>query len=567
MKYSLLVVAALATAASAQIAPRSLTALTDTSVVTAVASFSNIVASQDDCSVVVYSDGAALLAYSSDGQGIDWTGPTTIDAAGGTPRISTVQIVDDNAVVLYERGGNLFLAISNDCGLTWNTQQLTVSGTVIPEGYALAAGNFGASSPVFGIYVAFIEENPATLQGVLSVQRSLDGGATFSAPSSSVPADSMLSCDLVDIFAEAAFVTVAFRAGGEVYSQSSVDTGVTFLPTDVLVSAGPGTADGNEIDVFAADDGRVGVFWQETSPPVGMNPPTGDILTGAISTNFGSTFAPEFVVFSPIRNINEARFGLFAGSNLVLIYEENFGEVFAQTSLDNGVSFLPAEQLSNTSSLGGGNFPNIATSDDTVVVEWNNGIPGPDQVIAVVSRDQGLSFTEEQIVGEFVLGGTTGDADFTRVAYNTKYNNCVLATRFDGDFGIGQSDELVAHGFRRAISTPSAGWTTRNAADLLSFEVDGFGSDALCLVALSGSPVGAFQLSNGCTTQLVPDFFTISFLTSFIAPLVNGAGTTSAQGNFLASLPPLGLTLNSVGVGVSLTGEISTTSDLTSIDI
>ncbi|MGD1837432.1 MAG: hypothetical protein ACPKPY_05175, partial [Nitrososphaeraceae archaeon] len=102
-----------------------------------------------------------------------------------------------------------------------------------------------------------------------------------------------------------------------------------------------------------------------------------------------------------------------SGDNVVITWEENIpvgDEIFAATSTNAGSTFGTAFNVSNTDTSS--SFPEIAMSDDNVVITWMEGISSLNfEVFAATSTNAGSTFGTA-----FNVSNTDVDSTFPKVA-------------------------------------------------------------------------------------------------------------------------------------------------------
>ncbi|MGD1837469.1 MAG: sialidase family protein [Nitrososphaeraceae archaeon] len=114
----------------------------------------------------------------------------------------------------------------------------------------------------------------------------------------------------------------------------------------------------------------------------------------AVSNDGGATFGPSFNVSDTTKNSFDPQVAM-SDDNVVVVWEEklsgNNDQIFASVSIDGGATFGPNFDVSDTTT---DSFdPQVAMSDDNVVVVWEEKLSGNNtEAFSAVSTDGGATF-------------------------------------------------------------------------------------------------------------------------------------------------------------------------------
>jgi hypothetical protein len=293
-------------------------------------------------------------------------------------------------------------------------QRSTAGGTSWSAPLRLSTGNGLAGYPkiaLFGPFVYVVWHTQSTGTGTTAtsyVARSTNQGATFTAPTvittehSPVPA----------VAANGSGVHVVFTGSdNEIYSKSSIDFGVTWLPTRRVSSTDNRTS---WTPVIAANGPAIYVAWTDerhnrnpdgTAYDCGKQAPpswAGDDgcreeIYFRRSLDFGQTWSPELRLTTSRQNVGHNAASLvFANNNLHIAYfrkPNNHYGILYQRSLDAGASFQAAKELTSSRTSVAAR-PSVAVFGSTVGVVFTQIIGGVGARLHYArSSDNGVTFT------------------------------------------------------------------------------------------------------------------------------------------------------------------------------
>jgi len=371
----------------------------------------------------------------SDGTGTTWSAPVRVDADRTAARKRSaedgVQVVGGSVYAVWEDDRNgavppatdLYFNASYDGGQTWQGE------VRIDKGYPAGANpvrdwRFLAADDGQGnhhLYLVFAVEGDVDAREELYVVASDDGGATFEPPLavSSVGAGIADVDELAAALGGADELYVAWQddRGGsdQVFFRASTDGAATFTGTDQQLSTG--NADAELAMDVAVRGATVAVAWQEE--PVGS--PREDLWVN-VSTAGGTrawSGATRVGKYKPIpEDVDDAVLTVTDQAVLVAWNDGRTGrnEVRVASSTDGGTTWT--ETLLSTD---GGNFPRFAPGGaSTVVVTWTTDV-FPNRADAAHSLDGGLTWQPTLALSSF----PSADVDFAAVAYNPTTDDAV----------------------------------------------------------------------------------------------------------------------------------------------
>ena len=527
------------------------------------------IATEGEISILAFSGGITGTAqrvhvYSSNGQGLKWSGPVILDtdATGARKDMDDptyLQVEGGVAYVIWEdeRGTDqdIYFSRSTDGGATWSTEKAL-------DKAGMTGDAFGPRMAVSGpcVYIAFTVDNGGNNQLVLVT--STDAGTTLSSASfiSSIgSAAATEDVDELNLRADLLDLHVAWadnRAGADdVYYRRSTDGGISWTGPEVLIdSTGAGVGDQGEGLRMALDGNLVAVSWGEETTGTGN-----ESVYVNVSTDGGASFGGAQIVggYADQTDDSDNHRLMVSGGNVIVTYEDNrtgADQIYASTSTDGGATW------NETPALGGGGFPrvsNVSSSDeDVVAIAWT-GTAFPEDALFVTSLDNGVSW-----IGPIAVNDTPGDADFSEFRWNSLYNNFLVAWLSDecpdglGGAPDGNPDNGLFVGGYRPQTMTANGWVPGNTSVNFSFENFDVSTcdSAWALVNLAGP--GVLLIPDGRDLGLVGD----PLIASSVA--LAGAGLASAllDGSGAGSTIPIpitlpaGITFYAVGAGIDTGG-------------
>jgi hypothetical protein len=284
----------------------------------------------------------------------------------------------------YGLGGhiaNVFFKASNDTGDTWQ-ERITLSDT-IRDAY-----NPHIAASEVGVNVVWVN-----LIGELFFRASNDNGATFG-DTIVLHSDSVMAVRDSGIAASGNNVYVVYNTGGsagDVFFTRSINNGVSFEPP---IQMGNIWGEASFPRVVVSDS-NVYVVWSERTTPENL-----DVYFRA-SNDYGATFGPIINLSGNAGHSYDQRIAV-SGNNVYVIWKDatpGHFDVFLRASNDNGATFGPTINLSNTSQSV--EYPQLAVSGNNVYVVWDdnvshvvNGVPFIRfDVFFSVSNDNGATFS------------------------------------------------------------------------------------------------------------------------------------------------------------------------------
>lgn len=544
-------------------------------------SYTPRVASDGDLSAVVYvnlGDNSVRLVL-SDGRGTSWGTPMRVDQdVLGTGKLleeDAVLVLDDRVYVAWidHRNGpnhaDLFMnvydaATGQFTGERWVDKGYPQGNGLVLDWEMAVAANAGQRYAHFLILSSGLD--PQVMVEDAWLVTTADDGATFSSPRNLTPGLTQADALKFDLAAERSNVHLAWvdnRAqigslhGRQVFYQRSTDAGATLLPQDVALDlSGPDVGQveaGVDIEASAS---MVAVAWIERDAiaPVGT-----DRLHVNVSADSGATFQGDDVVGQYALTdtwITAPHLTVEPDSGHVVVSWADYRggtpstvspKVFAATSVDGGITWLPDAQLSPSGATGGAAVhahSHVADGTTEVTVTWTDFATSFfTGTFASHSRDAGLTWEAPLRLSE--------DLAAASFAYNHRYGNCVTVWLSSNQFG-GPPYQVWAGGFRPQAVTPVAWHAGSSAAH---FRLSGFSGQAgFGAVLLSLAP-GVTRLPDGRDLGLLVDalFLASASLipTTFgVALGSNGIGTTPP----LVLNVPAGLTLQAAALSLLPSG-------------
>lgn len=465
-------------------------------------------------------------------------GDTMVDS-GLTRAYGTVVGSDGlNAIAIWNSDDTVFASNSKDGGRNWIPAPAVIGGgtasgakRTYKDAIAFANGN---------VYMAFEDKATGAEEHMFSM--SSDGGDTWSVPSLIPSAGSGYITD-IDVHANGQVIVVvslALSYPNGCFVNVSADNGVTWTETrvdsatgdvdgidasmhgnDLLVTFNDDSTGANQTYAIVSNDGGA-TFGPIVTLSMGGTGKTADpvcytengdmvvawleddsSLTGtyedvmaAYSTDSGATWNPAINLTNNLGafdadnlEVYHSQLNAGTGGMTNFVFENNTigsDEVFCMSTDDYGVNF-------GTTNFGSGSYPRVAGERSYVGVAFGQDPMGGwvENSMLAVSRDGGMNFRAAADVSQ---GMSTGDADYTEIAYSAAYDNFIVGSVEDRT-GVNQ---MYVGGSRAALLEA----VTDTTLHTLQFNVSGVGISAtgptnLQIVGTLASIPGAVLLPDG----------------------------------------------------------------------
>jgi hypothetical protein len=496
-------------------------------------------------------------------------GDTMVDS-GLTRAYGTVVGTDGlNAVAVWNSDDIVYASNSKDGGRNWIAAPVVIGGTSLSgakrtykDAIAFANGN---------VYMAYEDKSTGSEEHMFSM--SSDGGDTWSVPTMIPSAGSGYITD-IEVFANGqvivvvslalafpngCFVNVSYDNGltwtetrvdpaladvdgvdasmhgndllvtfnddstslNQTYAVVSNDGGTTFGPVVTLSSGGTGKT---AYPVCYTENGDMVVAWIEDDSAASG---TMEDVMASYSTDHGATWGPAMNLTNnggafdcDNLEVYHSQINAGTGGMTNFVFENNTSggdEVFCMSTDDYGVNF-------GTTNFGSGSYPRVAGGRSYVGVAFGQDPSGGyvENSSLAVSRDGGMSF---RATADTSMGTSTGDADYTEIAYSADYDNFIVGSVEDR---TGQNQMYVG-GSRAALLEAVVDPSIHS----LQFNVSGVGISAsgpttVQIVGAGASIPGAVHLPDGRDVLLNID--SILIRTKSFAPFrvaIDAAGNGS----------------------------------------
>jgi PKD domain len=315
---------------------------------------------------------AVFFSRSADG-GATFSGPNNLSngpADTGNPEIAVdaggnISVVWENDDITF----GVFYTHSTDAGATFSTPVNLATNTTGSFSPQLAADGNG------DIYVVW--EDDFNFQSDISFSRSVDQGATFSAPKNlSSNAGSSVSAQLaVDSSGNVSVIWADNTPGtfNTLFTRST-DKGATFS-SPKNVSNSPGSSTSPQISLDAG--GNIYAVWQGNIPPSFSR----DIFFTR-SADGGATFAAPLNLANAFGSTPFPCLNVDAGGNINVSWRDtNLGnpQIFFTQSTDRGATFSATQNLSNDGGFAS-DVQMAADSQGNLDVVWSDDTPGVNQI-------------------------------------------------------------------------------------------------------------------------------------------------------------------------------------------
>jgi hypothetical protein len=496
-------------------------------------------------------------------------GDTMVDS--GLTRAYGTMVGSDglNVVAIWNSDDTVFASNSQDGGRNWTAAPVVIGGGTLSgakrtykDAMAFANGN---------VYLAYEDKASGSEEHMFSM--SSDGGDTWSVPTTIPSAGAGYITDIEVLangqmivvvslalaFPNGCFVNVSYDNGlswtetrvdpalgdvdgvdasmyhndllvtfnddstglNQTYAVVSNDGGATFGPVVTLSTGGSGKT---AYPVCYTEAGDMVVAWIEDDSTASG---TYEDVMACYSTDSGLTWGPAMSLTSnggvfdcDNLEVYHSQQNAGTGGMTNFVFENNTSggdEVFCMSTDDYGVNFT-------TTNFGAGSYPRVAGGRSYVGVAFGQDPSGGyvENSSLAVSRDGGMSF---RATADTSMGMSTGDADYTEIAYSAAYDNFIVGSVEDR---TGQNQMYVG-GSRAALLEAVVDYSIHS----LQFNVSGVGISAsgpttVQIVGAGASIPGAVHLPDGRDVLLNID--SILMRTKSFAPFrvaIDAAGNGS----------------------------------------
>lgn len=520
----------------------------------------------------------------SNGRGVHWLAPVRVDSdSTGATKITSpdsVQRLGDDFFVFWidARNGtqrdDVFVNASTDGGATFAPLEVQLPDGLGGNGEVRAFKAVAVEGTAHDALIAVMRVAPnGVFDEELHLTRSIDGGATWSAPLH-VAGDIAQGHDVdqFDVYADTDAVHLVWEddsANGagrySPYHARSTDGGATFsvaqaLDVTDLTDAGNCDAPGDYGLRVRSNGPNVVVAWLEERLH-----PDNEELRLTVSTDMGATFAPDIRIggADPLAADVDYIDLALAHDRIVLAFTDdrlNPGSTDALYVWRRHVNGTTATETL-LSGPAGATFPRLCGTGSQIALAWTTDM-NRQSLLARVSENQGASWAP---IATLQSSGSIYDVDNASIAFEPGYDNVFACYLIDtGPFGQNRahmagvrSPTLVPQGF-----SPAAPLVGFRGERLLG------DSDVLFLIVVALSQAeGAFLLPDLRDTGLAYDTLTsagITLLPSLLAPIQpNGVATTPQLVNHL----PPGLTFQAVGVTLDVYGNTQRVTDVATVTV
>jgi hypothetical protein len=323
-----------------------------------------------------------MVSCSADGGMTFFDEPVNVSQDEGDSRHPDIVVNGNNVYVVWQDGtGEILFSKSTDMGVTWSIIGDNISNTADiseePEISVAANGN---------IIVVWEENNQEIFVAI-----SDDQGETFRSPTT--PNDNNLSDNTGEslnpmIKVSGNIVVVAWEdktpGNFDIFVAVSIDGGENFSsPTGGADISDDGTSESKRPQI-AISGSNIVVVWDEDK----------DQIKAAISTDSGANFDPPIPITADdgIDTINA--YVAISGSNIVIVYQDKAGngdieDIFAWVRDISGGA-VTLHNLSDNDTLS--DEPKIAVTGGNVIVVWQDSGNGGIDLFVRTSVDNGNTF-------------------------------------------------------------------------------------------------------------------------------------------------------------------------------
>ena len=346
-------------------------------------------------------DDEIFAAMSKDGGSI-FGPPINVSETEASSFGSQITMSDYNVVIIWEEEfpgftTEIFAAKSTDTGSTFESP-INVSNTDTRSNFQQIAMS-GDNTVITWIEVILPGSNSE-----IFAAKSTDTGSTFESPINVSNTDGFSGTPQIAMSYDNVVITwreILHGSNNEIFAAKSTDGGTAFeIPINV---SNTNTSSLNPQIAMSYDN--VVITWREILP--GNN---GEIFT-AKSTDGGTAFESPINVSNTDTSSRNQQIAM-SDDNVVITWQEDIlggSEIFAATSTDGGTTFGTAFNVSNTDASS--SFPQIAMSDDIVVITWMDDVSGFNfEIFSAISTDGGSTFGTA-----FNVSNTDVDSTFPQV--------------------------------------------------------------------------------------------------------------------------------------------------------
>ncbi len=333
---------------------------------------------------------------------------------------------------------NIYKRYSTSDGGTWSATDTRIDTGLDRDCFGVSA----AMDATGGVYVAY-EYVEANRSRRIYVSRSVDGGATFSAPvrvDHNAGPNPQIASDAHVAVDQTGRVYVAWRdnrnGSGDIYFNRSLDFGATWSGTDTRLDSGAGYSDRPRI--AATSTGSVYVVFEDDR--------FGSVdVFAASSQSFGAAFGADVKLdIDAFANdsLNPEIAALPGSSRAWVVWEDyrdGLADVRMNMTSDGGVTWGASDKRvdADPAGMGGSTHPDVAADGGLVFVVWEDDRNGALDVYLNFSMDWGATF---QPVDWRVDTGTAGSYDSQLPEVEASPGRCHIVwmdyrngTHFDGD--------------------------------------------------------------------------------------------------------------------------------------
>jgi PKD repeat protein len=179
----------------------------------------------------------------------------------------------------------------------------------------------------------------------------------------------------------------AGATGQDIFVGASGDNGASFLDPVVVASPALDPFGRGPEPRLAASGSRVYAVWQDWSSG------EAEVLL-TVSADNGATFGPAINLSNSAAASLEPRIAV-SGDHVYVVWTESINfttEIFLRASADGGATFGPAVNLSQTT-FRSSFEPDLAAADSHIYVAWREDVPFATDIFFTASADHGASFS------------------------------------------------------------------------------------------------------------------------------------------------------------------------------
>jgi hypothetical protein len=467
-----------------------------------------------------------------------WSAPVEIADASNN-NTSTVVAPDGTITLVTDSSAGIVTSSSTDAGLTWAPSVLTGSG-----GDSAFRPAVGVTSS--GLLAVTWVQTSLGVRSIL-VAVSSDGGANWGKPRT-LPTVSNEIDDPVVASTSATSFTIVWNEGNfDKYSTSSVDSGVTWSPAEVVTE---NLNSFSKATLVPTGDGEIVVIFQEFEGLTGVYS-----IQSKRSTDGGAAWGPKVLVSSEWSgSLGNGRYTYGASpadGTLVAVWsrgvsnDPDLASMFATTSTDGGASWATEFPVGEPAS-GLRSFTVRAISSTAVGIVWYyQTADGSPLSYSTVTVGETAATTPVTIT-------TSPTDDFSRLPAFSSLGDVRVASWFD------YRGEEGEEGFRTSVSCDAG--ATWSAPAVLAIGPDVYREDAQ--TAVSGETFVALwgQETSGPSGQSL-FASTLSVACGLVIPTVPTipTPTLAATGAPIVPTAILAFVIVTLGAGLLVVGRRSKT--------